>query len=482
MTAQDANGAAWGGPADMSDWEALMWRVEADPRTRSTGLLLEILDREPDWARVVEAHDRVSRQIPRLRERVVDPLLPLVPPAWSPDPHFGLDYHLQRVRLPGSGTLRQLLDLAQGIVARPLDKARPPWEAVLVEGLEGGRAGYLLKVHHSLTDGLGLIQLLTLAHSHTPEPGDHVPAPPPAPRPLLTPKTLLTNRLRQRLSDAPTALIRAGDSSLKLIGRTVRNPGGVAGDTLRFGRSLRRVLTPPPAERSPLLRGGSGFGHRFVVHEVPLSELKAAGKAAGGSVNDAFLAGLLGAFRRYHEHHGVPIDRMPIGIPVSLRTSDDPMGGNRFAGARFAAPVGEPDPRARIQIIREFVVTARAEPAIGFLDLVAPALSRLPTAAAIELAAGMTNVSDVQASNIPGMGHPVYLAGARVTSVYPLGPRPGVAAMIAMISYDGTCCIGLNVDPDVIGDLEIFETCLRDGFAEVLDLSPTTTGGPDGRH
>ena len=470
MAAQDPNGAAWGGPADMSAWEALMWRAEADPRTRSTGGLLEVLDRDPDWDRLVAAHDRVSQQIPRLRERAVEPLLPLFPPAWSPDPHFDLGYHLQRVRLPGPGTMRQLLDLAQGILARPLDKARPPWEALLVEGLQDGRAGYLLKVHHSLSDGLGLVQLLSLAHSRTSEPGVHQLASPPASRPLLTPAGLLADRLRQRVSDAPSAWIRRGDDSLKLIGRTVRHPGAVVGDTIRFGRSLRRVLSPPPAERSPLLRGSSGFGYRFVVHDVPLSDLKAAGKAAGGSVNDAFLAGVLGAFRRYHEHYGVPIDLMPIGIPVSLRTSDDPMGGNRFAGARFAAPVGEADPRARIEIIREFVLTARAEPAIGFLDLVAPALSRLPTAAIIELAAGMTNVSDVQASNIPGMGHPAYLAGARVTGLYPLGPRPGVAAMIAMISYDGTCCIGLNVDPDVISNLEVFETCLREGFDEVLGL------------
>ena len=470
MAAQDTDDAAWGGPANMSAWEALMWRAEADPRTRSTGVLLEILDREPDWDRLVAAHDRISQQIPRLRERAVEPLLPLFPPAWSPDPHFDLGYHLQRVRLPEPGMMRQLLDLAQGILARPVDKARPPWEAVLVEGLEDGRAGYLLKLHHSLSDGLGLVQLLRLAHSSTPEPGDHQLAPPPAPRPLLTPAGLLADRLRQRLTHTPSELIRRGDDSLKLIGRTVRNPGAVASDALRFGRSLRRVLTPPPTERSSLLRGSSGFGYRFVVHDVPLSDLKAAGRAAGGSVNDAFLAGVLGAFRRYHEHHGVPIDLMPIGIPVSLRTSDDPMGGNRFAGARFAAPVGEADPRTRIEIIREFVITARAEPAIGFLDLVAPTLSRLPTAAIIELAAGMTNVSDVQASNIPGLGHPVYLAGARVTGLYPLGPRPGVAAMIAMISYDGTCCIGLNVDPDVISDLEVFETCLREGFDEVLDL------------
>src|SRR6267154_1637075 len=220
MAAQDTDDAAWGGPAAMSAWEALMWRAEADPRTRSTGLLVEILDREPDWDRLVAAHDRVSQQIPRLRERAVEPLLPLFPPAWSPDPHFDLGYHLQRVRVPEPGTMRQLLDLAQGILARPLDKARPPWEVVLVEGLEDGRAGYLLKVHHSLSDGLGLMQLLTLAHSRTPEPGQHELAPPPAPQPLLTPASLLANRMRQGLWDAPSALIRRGDDSLKLIGRT----------------------------------------------------------------------------------------------------------------------------------------------------------------------------------------------------------------------------------------------------------------------
>jgi diacylglycerol O-acyltransferase / wax synthase len=471
MASQDLNGAGWGGPADMSAWEALMWRAEADPRTRSTGMLLEILDKAPDWDRMVAAHQRVILQIPRLRERAVEPLLPLFPPAWSPDPHFDLGYHLQRVRLPEPGTMRQLLDLGQAIMARPLDKARAPWEAVLVEGLEGGRAGYLLKVHHSLSDGLGLMQLLTLAHSRTPEPGDHQLAPLPRPGSPLTPASLLANRLRQQLLDVPSELIRRSGGSLKLMRRVVLHPAGVAGDTLRFGRSLRRVLTPPPTRRSPLLRGSGGSSYRFVLHDVPLSELKAAGKAADGSVNDAFLAGLLGAFRRYHEHHGVTVDLMPIAIPVSLRTSDDPMGGNRFAGARLAAPVGEPDPRTRIETIREFVVTARAEPAIGFLDFVSPTLSRLPSAAIIELSAGLTNVSDIQASNIPGMGHPLYLSGARVTGLYPLGPRPGVAAMIAMISYDGTCCIGLNIDPDVISDLEIFETCLREGFDEVLALS-----------
>ena len=108
MTPEDTNDAAWGGTADMSAWEALMWRAEADPRTRSTGMLLEILDREPDLDRLVAAHDRVSRQIPRLRERAVEPLLPLFSPAWSPDSHFDLGYHLQRSRQDPLGQVEQL--------------------------------------------------------------------------------------------------------------------------------------------------------------------------------------------------------------------------------------------------------------------------------------------------------------------------------------------------------------------------------------
>ncbi|MGH3450800.1 MAG: WS/DGAT domain-containing protein, partial [Haloechinothrix sp.] len=217
------------------------------------------------------------------------------------------------------------------------------------------------------------------------------------------------------------------------------------------------------------LRDG-GFGYRLVVHDVQLDDLKRAGKAVGGSVNDAFLASVLGTFRQYHEHHGVRVDRMPLSMPISLRAPDDPLGGNRFAGVRFDAPVGEPDPAARIASIREFIVNARAEPAIGFLDLITPVLSRLPGAVLTQIAGGMTNVSDVQASNIPGLGHPVYLAGAKVERMYPMGPRPGVAAMVTVVSYDGTCCVGVNVDPDVVTDIELFERCLRGGFDEVLAL------------
>jgi WS/DGAT/MGAT family acyltransferase len=460
----------WGGPADMTDWETVMWRAEVEPRTRSSGALLEILDCEPDWDRLVAAHQRITELIPRLRERVVEPVLPLIPPAWSRDRDFALRHHLHRLRLPAPGGLRELLDVTETLLERPLDRSRPPWEAIFVEGLEGGRAAYVIKMHHSLTDGQGLVQLLELAHSRTRKPGAARRTAPAPLRPELTPMTLLATRLLRHTASAPVQLARQVIGSARLAHRTVTKPAAVVGDTIRFTRSLQRVLTPPPVDRSPLLAGSGGSSYRLVVHDVPLADLKAAGKAAGGSVNDAFLAALLGGFRRYHEHFGVNVDHMPIAFPVSLRSNDDPLGGNRFAGARFAAPVGEPDPRERIAAVREFVLNARAEPAIGVLDLLAPAVSRLPTALVVGLAAGMTSISDVQASNVAGLGHSAYLAGARVTHTYMFGPRPGVAAMVGMLSYDGRCCLAFNVDPDAITDIELFTTCMQEGFDEVLDL------------
>jgi hypothetical protein len=169
-------------------------------------------------------------------------------------------------------------------------------------------------------------------------------------------------------------------------------------------------------------------------------------------------------------------------MPVSLRANNDALGGNRFAGARFAAPMAETDPATRMRMIREFVLTVKEEPAIGFLDDLSPALTKLPSAAIIELSARLTTTSDLQISNIRGIAHPVYLAGVEVLGMYPFGPRPGVAAMIAMITYNGTCCLGLNVDPDAFPDADDLSRCLREGFDEVLALAePAPAATPSRR-
>lgn len=463
----------WGGPQDMSAWEALMWRAESDPRTSSTGILLEILDGEPTWGALVEAHRRTVERFPRLRERVVEPPLPLVQPAWSQSPHFDLAQHLSHQRLAKSETI---LERCEQIMRRPLESGRPPWEGILVTGLPAGRSAYLFRFHHSLTDGLGLIQLLELAHAEAPKELSSQTGSPVI-RPAVTPFSLMTRRLAQRVIEAPTHLVRRVSDGIEDARRVSTSPAESLESGLGFLASLRRMLSGPPAPGSPLLAERT-LGNRFLTLDVDLDQLKRAAKAAGGSVNDAFVAGVLGGIRRFHEEHGTMVDTLPVAMPVSLRQENDPLGGNRFAGARIAGPLAETDPAVRIQRIREAVLSARDEPAIGFLDQLSPALTKLPTSTIVSLSAGMMSASDLQISNIRGLSHPVHLAGRRVLGTYPLGPRPGVAAMVAMITYDGTCCLGLNLDPSVFPDLGQVERCVRGGFDEVLALagSPSTTG------
>ena len=454
----------WSMSRQMNGIETSMWRAEADPRLRSTVCGLLILDTAPDWERLREAHEWASRLVQRFRQRVVDPAFSLGNPVWVTVPDIDLDYHVRRVHLPEPGSMEQLLQLAQGVAMRPLDRARPLWEALLIEGLEGGRAAYFLKSHHSVTDGLGSIQIMPMLFSRTRKPRSNRLKPPPLP-PVedVTPVSEAIAQTTASLVQAPGRALKA----LSALAGAVRDPGG----TLESGLSLAQAVgryTSSAGPNSPLLAHRS-MAWRFLAHEVPLADLRAASKSQKASVNDAYLAAVLGGFRIYHEHFGVPIETMPIAIPVSLRTASDPNGGNRFTGIRFAGPVGEPDPAERMALVREQVINGTGE-LVDIGGLVSPVINRLPVPILARLTASVSEGNDVQASNVPGIPYPVYLAGSEVLRMFPFGPLPGCGVMVTMISHNGTCCIGVNADAAAVTDPPLLQRCLVQGFDEVLAL------------
>src|ERR1700750_332785 len=196
---------------ELSPLDYLLHRGEAYPATRSAFLNLEVRGRPPDWGRLREAMDRASRVVIRMRQRVVIPPLPTTPPRWVVDPDFDLDYHLRRVALPAPGTLRQLLDLAEVTLQSPLDTSRALWEAIYVEGLEGGRAALLPKLSHAITDRLGGIGLVEQVYDTERDPEPRPMPPVPVPRDV-TGNDLLRNSIRQ----LPETTFTAGR---KLLGR-----------------------------------------------------------------------------------------------------------------------------------------------------------------------------------------------------------------------------------------------------------------------
>jgi diacylglycerol O-acyltransferase len=469
---------------EMDAVDALLLRGDDDPAARSTMLGLFILDDAPDWPGVVAAFDRASRTAPRLRQRVMAPSVPISLPYWIFDPDFDLGYHVRRLRLAGSRTLRELLDLAQVQGTVPLDRSRPLWEATLVEGLDpetcSGRAALMLKTSHAVGDGIAGIAMALSLFEFERDPGSTPLQAPPAADDV-TPGDLV----RLRVQQLPSELVDRSVDNLRCAAQAmtavVRRPGDTATSaidtmrtTIQWTRSLSRTLTRS-AEPSPAWQG-RGQRRRYSVLEVALADLRQAGRAAGGSVNDAYLASVLAGIRRYHEKSGQPIDEIAMAVPVSLRTDNDPSSGNRFAGARFAGPAGEEDPVVRIRRIRELVTASRAEPALDALRTFAPIFARLPTAAIAGLR-GRVMTHDVQVSNVPGYPVPVYFAGQRILRLYPFGPVPGVAAMIVLVSHVGVCYVGVNVDPDAVRDPELFDACLQEGFAEVLALADA--GRPD---
>jgi diacylglycerol O-acyltransferase len=462
----------WGREREMNAVEALMWRAEEDPRLRSTICGVEELDSAPGWDRFLAAHEWATRLVPRFRQRVVEPLGGIGAPAWVTDPDFDLHYHVRRVRLPQDAGWTDLLAAAEQVAMTPFDRARALWEAVLFEGLPDGRAAYMLKLHHATTDGLGVVDLLSNLHSRTRESNPDKPQPLP-PRPEhRTPAQELGHQLARDAQALPGALAHGAAGALRLLAR----PGTSVRGALRFGESLRRVLGDGGGEGSPLLRGRS-MSWRFSAFDVEFAELRAASKAVDSSLNDAFLAALLGAFRRYHDELGQPIEQMPIAVPISVRAAGDTTGGNRIVAAWLAAPVGIADPTERIQTIGALMRSARGEPALDAVGMVAPALSRLPGPLISQLAGGLTKANDLQASNVRGIREDVYLAGAKIERAYPFGPLPGCATMITLASHGSMCCIGANVDPAAVTEPERLNRNLCEGFDEVLalggDFQPT---------
>jgi WS/DGAT/MGAT family acyltransferase len=401
-----------------------------------------------------------------MRQRVLDPALGIGAPRWVTVPELDLARHVRRVRLDGPGSMRQLLDVVGEFAHAPLDRDRPLWEVLLVEGLADGRAGYVVKTHHSTTDGLGAVQLMSMLHSRTAE---HDPTRPEPPVPVpddVSPVEVLTDQLAGTVRSAPLAALRRGADAVGIL----RSPREAASQAVDLFRSAARTLAPP-REGSALLTARGGGWH-FETLEVPLADLKAGAKAAGGSLNDGFLAAVIGGFRRYHERLGAPLGTLTVGMPISLRSQDDPQGGNRFTGVRLSAPLAETDPAARVQAVREFVLSARESAGSGIVnDLLGPVLGWVPAPVIGAVSGALTSANDVQVSNLPGGADPLYIAGSRITQMYPFGPLPGCGAMITLLSYEERCCIGLNLDAAAVTDTEGLVTDLRAGLDEVIALA-----------
>lgn len=447
----------------MSDSDAFTLALERDPGLRATIVAVATLDGAPDWDRLVERFERATRIVPTFRQRLVPSPLGLATPRWVTAEGFDLAWHLRRVRVPEGGGHEAVLEIARASAMAAFDPARPLWVFTLVEGLADGSAALVLKVHHALTDGIGGVQIaahvVDLDREGT-DPGPLPDAPDPERTSALGDLAEALGHDARRIADAAVGAVRTLPAAALAA---ARDPLRAASGAVADARSVLRMVRPVTDTRSPVMRERSLVRHLERV-DVPMDDLKRAGARIGGTLNDAFVGGIAGGMRRYHEHHGSPVESLRVTMPISVRTEDDEIGGNHVTLVRFDLPVAVEHPQERMWAIHEICRRQRAERAIDRSEAIAAALNLLP----VSVTGGMLRHVDLLASNVPGLPGEVYLAGAQVTAFHAYGATLGSAANITLMSYAGTACIGINADAAAVPDPSVLAHCLRQGFAELL--------------
>ncbi len=401
--------------------------------------------------------ERVLDRFPVFTQRPVDSRLPLGLPHWEDDPDFDLDRHLRTGVLPAPGGDASLQDYISDFFDDPLPRDRPLWEMHVLEGYDGGSAIYS-RFHHSLADGIALMQVLL---SLTDEGPDHAASQPPGPT-----------------RHEPHALIETTAHLLRTLANPVHASAGaldVASLAVKTtGIAAKLLLGRNPA--SPFV-GKLGTGKRAVWGEpAPLDEVKAVAHRTGTTVNDVVVAALAGALATYQLQHGEESVDIPTMVPVNLRSLDEPLPdelGNRFALVVLSLPSGLTTPFERLAETSRRMSAIKHSPEawitfgmIRGIGRTGPNLERLLVDFFANKATGVT-------TNVPGPQTPRYLGGSRVTAVMGWAPESGHQTLGTCIcSYAGRIHVGFKVDTATISHPDELVTAFDAELAALRALAP----------
>ena len=463
------------GDLEHTEWmragDAVLWHVERDPILRSTITTVWFLDRVPDPERLRASVERMAESLPRLRQHVVDAQPGIAAPRWVDDPFFDLDHHLRTATV--SGGERAVLDHAERLAVSAFDRDRPLWELEVIDGLPDERGAFVLKVHHAIADGIGLLKML--AHMVTIDAEDEAHAKPTPEHAIHDhddepPWAGVIRAVRHRVADEAKMLGRLGATSWHTATEFVRHPLGTANDTTRTAGSIAKLLQPTTTPRSPIMTGRS-LSVQLGYVEVELEPVREAAHTLGASINDAFVAVVLEAMLEYHRHHETPVEDIRLHMPVSVRAAEGEgadMITNQFVPARFILPLDDVPVTERIVDIRRRLAAVRAEPSLPHINEIAEVIERFGPTATVNLIGSMMKGVDITASNVPGPPFPVFLAGAKADQIFAFGPPAGAAINLTLLSYDGRLLIGVTSDRAAVPDPEVFVDALADAFDRLV--------------
>lgn len=430
----------------------------------------------PTIERVREQTEERLDALPRFRQRLSSPRVgSLSLPTWVPDPDFDLESLMRRARLPAPGGEGELMDWLGDFFSHRLDRSRPLWETVLLEGLEGGRWALVTKAHHSLVDGISGASVATALLDAEPEP--------PPGRPTLAELAGNAEGEEQNGDGGVLGRVRGAiDSGVD----TALHPRRVL-SMLDQSRSLVETLVRDEVIAAPhtSLDVPIGGARRFVAVDASLGRLREVRGQLGGTVNDVVLAAVAGGLGRFFEgrDEAASVDLVRAMVPVSLRRASEQMAlGNRVSSLFVDLPVSEPDPLLRyrkvaaaVRDLKESGGASGAEAVIALAGLTPPLIQSV-----IARLAFTPRLFNITITNVPGPPATLYAFGAPMRRVVPLVPIfSGHAVGIAVVSYDGNVSFGINADRGSVPDVEVLRSGIESSLAELGELAEAAAGQSD---
>jgi WS/DGAT/MGAT family acyltransferase len=461
----------------MSPGEALMWNVEKDPWLNPSAASVSIVDGPIDIELITLWLAGMVADVPRLRERVRHGVARFTPPSWVPDAEFDFRYHVRHVGLAAPGSERQLLDLVGLLFRDPYDRTRPPWQVIVIDGLEGDRSAVMMKLHHTIADGYGMARLQERFMVRDP----NTPPPPPVDLDAVVAETCaLAQAANAEQAEGPAErvvkLITAPVSATRWVTGEVAQvaTGGPKSSTVVSGATglarmaLSQVRSSGGGESgSPLWRGRSSRRHIEVL-PVSLPAARETAKTLGGSLNDLFLTALTAGAVTYHEKRGVQATAFNTSFVVNTR-SDAAEGGNSFAPLRVKVPATPMSNVERFAAIQSRIAEQRAVlSGGGLMGSFARVINLLPTSVTTRAARAQAARLDFATSNVRGASRPLFIAGLPMTSLFAPGPVAASAMIVTLISYLDTAYIAFTIDPAAVEEPAELRQSVADAFEDLV--------------
>jgi len=410
--------------------------------------------------------------VPSYREKLARVPFDLDHPYWVNDNDFDLEFHVRHIALPKPGDWRQLCIQAARLHARALDLDRPLWEFYVIEGLDNvegvppGSFALLSKVHHAAIDGVSGAEMTAAIHDITPEPPEPVDEDPFA---------------TERVPSSFELLTRASINNATQPVRFARLVRSAARTSLRNLGALRSAVSPAPRTRfSSVITA-----HRVVDGSVfDLGEMKEIKSSVpGATINDAVVAVVTGALRRYlMDKDELPDTPMVAMAPISVRTTDESgTMGNRVTAMMVSLPTTIADPLERLKTVyantqssKELTNAIGARTLSDYTQFVPWALAGLATRSAsrLSLANRANPVINTVITNVPGPQMPLYMAGARMVALFGMGPvTDGMGIIHPVFSYNGAITISFTSCREMLPDPAFYAECLQASFDELYEAA-----------